>query len=108
MAKILGGSIEVKPKCAMNWHELLYYMTSTSTIHYEILDHKWDSALLTLRFLPGNVAIEDIEKIDEYSRLRNSLIKEDEEESRTNLRALTGKLVPLMINEIVGCECEKT
>ena len=107
MAKILGGSIEVKPKCAMNWHELLYYMTATSGLHYEILEHRFDSALLTLRFLPGNVAIEDIEKLDEYHRLRNSLEKEDEEESRKNLRALTGKLVPLMINEITTCECEK-
>lgn len=107
MAKILVGTVEVAPKCALPWQALLSYVRTDLFLQGVIDRGELPGAEAVASLMAGNIAAVDATKLEEYNTLLTRIRIKDKAGAISSLEQFRAKVVPLMIQDVVECECER-
>lgn len=107
MTRILAGTVEVAPKCALQWQALLSYMRGERALEEIIVREEFAAAEKIAKFIAGNIPTTDATKLDEYYRLLEGVKNRDISGAIKALDDFRTKVVPPMITAVVDCECER-
>ena len=117
MAKVLGGKVKVPTsQCAINWHEFLWFVTSSRDLGERLKDEdlkivKTAEVRAYMGYLaslfPNNITVADVGTLKSYGNLQEFIAQGQVPDAQKQLQLLRDELTPKMIEAILDCECSQ-